>query len=141
MSTAATETEIAPEKLRVEIARGVLALLDEKKLIARRGLYFKKITCCSVDSDITFDRCLVCALGALFATHMINGFDNLESWQTGFRIDGVLTPIFGESQIGSIESYFEKHPMYQSDEACMREIMRNIIENGGTFNPTRTVEL
>ncbi len=132
MSTAATETEVAPEKLRVEIARGVLALLDAKEIVPSQGVYYYN----------TANYCIVCAQGALYASHVMKKF-NLpcvpRSEVISSRIiDAELMPIFGADQFESIENWFESND-FEAPEKCMREIMHNIIENGGTFNMTRTV--
>lgn len=134
---------------RVAIAKDALAMLDAKKLIARRGVYASPTNwedinllpdnaSCAAELAAA-EQCKVCALGSIFmgAVHRgavaedcnISKFSLFDSDDDAMR--DMLEPYFTESELWSMENYFESYSYSKSDDQSLRDVLNTIIESDG----------
>jgi hypothetical protein len=146
---------LSPEAQRVAIAKDVLAQIEAKKLMAKRGTYVsvepEDITKEFKDTDQVRDlfaaskKCQACAVGSLFMS-AVGLHDKLTINQAPLYLSGrfgvghsgcygYLTMFFSEKQLEMMETIFEGTS--GSATARLKSLMENVIENNGQFVPTR----
>ncbi len=143
---------------RVAIAEDVIKALRIGKMIASKGGYFivqgTRISN-NVNEMLQDGSCEVCAVGALFASEIMK---TNEIVAYGTQVKSRLVKYFTRDQIQLIEAAFEEDYTYCSNKTSVEEsikasnfcrnklkyyntrdsmivIMKNIIENKGTFIP------
>lgn len=146
-----------PADPRVLVAQDVLAMLDAKKIVARRMTYvadfgqakelLKPHEAVEVrDLVRQFKKpCHVCALGALFLAE-VDRFDECKIQRGGMSLGqfadrGYESKVFSPNTLAVIEHAFEEWGHEHGDdvkpktdpELAMRRICENIIANGGEF--------
>lgn len=141
-------------KQNVLVAKDVLEMIPDLRLV---GNWYIRANCnipiylngSELQADIPriSKGCSVCAKGALILAH-IKRFDGITELPQFGHADKYCRDIMGKDTADAIESAYEgfcrrgrifknNHP--QNDER-LREIMKNVIANGGTFKwPTEKV--
>lgn len=127
---------LSPREQRIQLAKDVLASLDEELLVANVGYYFKRIPELEEVADLNFQAalqelaerevpCEVCARGALFACR-VRGYDHFREDQTVAEVlnarsrkpveavrdtetNEALAGIFSKPQLDLIENTFEAY--------------------------------
>lgn len=90
-------------------------------------------------------NCQVCAIGALFVAK-VRRYNDAQTTTYAFDqkysdfignafIHKNLRNIFSKNQLNDMEAAYESQLTYMTDKERMTWIMKNIIENGGTFRP------
>jgi hypothetical protein len=154
--------KMSPAEQRVAIAKDALSWVEVGALVAEQCVYVRAeqrpYALPGVQlRDVNLGKCHVCALGALFLAKA-NRFDNVGA---GVNFYGdVLRSSLGEhfsiGQLGLVEAAFEMHANFATkhgvgsaaadtavrfgqkrttDRSRMSAILRNIVENDGTFVP------
>lgn len=159
----ATFQALSLEERRVTIAKDVIDWLDAKKLTARSGVYLRTEALGSRVNGSTCTACAVgaifaCAVERADTVKLVGeaSYDDEENDGMEYTPDSIreqLAPYFSQEQLALIESAFEKSSFgsdyvdnpdlleraidYTSGSASvrMRQIMKNIIRNNGTFIP------
>ena len=144
---------------RIEVARDVIKLLREKRIVATTGVYFRAKLQRRLAKNKTVDvqellsskqvtKCEVCAKGAMMVAHVmkhdnfnIKAYDGKSVVRTdGWSCIDPLLDTFSEAQLSAIEAAFECFDdndwgtKYRDNDARLRAIMRRIIKNGGEFS-------
>lgn len=140
-------------KMRIRIAKDVLLQLKERKLKPAH-LYAdfsgkKSIEDLKPGTDLQplfkEKNCQVCAIGALFVAK-VRRYNDAQTTTYAFDqkysdfignafIHKNLRNIFSKNQLNDMEAAYESQLTYMTDKERMTWIMKNIIENGGTFRP------
>ncbi len=150
--------KLSKTKKRIEIAKDVLKQLKARKLNVKKGDY------CYINNEIFANKnlknvlskfrksCEVCALGACFLS-IISIIDNFvldDCYTIGrHKMSPYLKLAFTDNQLDLIECSFEGWTDYfteaekkatrfhakDSPEVRLKAIMKNIIQNNGTFKP------
>ncbi len=151
--------KMTPEQKRVTIAKDVLKALEADQIVAEHGEYFDGglIEALKVDESKhpldghateslqtllpKLPACHVCAKGALFVACVSR--QNAVKVGDGMRcgsdqLSRQLQGVFSTDQLQLIENAFEGFGGYyrikgRSAKERMAKIMRNVIENNGTF--------
>ncbi len=150
---------LAPADRRVLIAKDVLKWLRAGKIRAETGTYlegYDPVTGKSTEKEpdrVDGGSCTVCALGAVFActVERIGGLEGFWSYRSADSIRGELGDHFDGEQLRLIETAFEQNDFTLDSSVVVVSaaihfatggprkrlvaIMKNIIENGGTFCP------
>ncbi len=148
---------MTPRERRVAICRDVIKSLNAGQFQAETGVYclFDDSLDTNVDLMQNIEQgpvCQVCARGALFCS-AVRKFDNCKtSFSRGYsphdngEFDKTESRFFSRKQIDLIEKYFEGwcrestksylfKEIHPDNAKRMKLIMRNIIDNDGTFVP------
>jgi hypothetical protein len=99
--------------IRVQIAKDVIAQLDDKRAIASPGAYLKFIDNIFMPEDrrtelqdvIKDKRCEVCAVGALFVS-AIDQYDNYNVENCKNTYGGLIIGVYGFSMFSYLKKYF-----------------------------------
>lgn len=140
-------------KMRIRIAKDVLLQLKEKKLkpahLYADFLGKESIENLKPGTDLQplfkEKNCQVCAIGALFVAK-VRRYNDAQTtpyaldpehsyYITNKFVHKNLRNIFSKNQLNDMESAYENQLSYITDKERMTWIMKNVIENGGTFRP------
>jgi len=147
--------DLSPAEKRVKIALDVIVRIETKKIHPRRGSFVNRI----IDNNVE-KECVACAVGALLVCCDVRSKERLSEhfWHNIYSspadrrmIHKILEPYFESSQLDEIEAAFERsshHAFNKTNRVLsaarsgitmeadnLLKIMRNIVENNGTFNP------